>query len=107
MLWLCQIAFAGVGALTTAQLANEYRGPVLVAVLVGGLVASAMGAIVGFLSIRLGDLYVALVTLTFGLLMENLVFTLPRFVNQGLGVTLNRPSWANSDLAFTYLCLAV
>ena len=84
MLWLCQITFAGVGALTTAQLAN-HGWPVLAAVLVGGLMAAAMGAVVGFLSIRLGDLYVALVTLTFGLLMENLVFTLPTFVNRGSG----------------------
>ena len=95
MLWLCQITFAGVGALTTAQLANHYGWPVLASVLVGGIIAAAMGAIVGFLSIRLGDLYVALVTLTFGLLMENLVFTLPSFVNQGLGLTLNRPQFAS------------
>ena len=94
MLWLCQITFAGVGALTTAQLANHYGWPVLAAVVIGGIIAAAMGAIVGFLSIRLGDLYVALVTLTFGLLMENLVFTLPSFVNQGLGLTLNRPEFA-------------
>jgi branched-chain amino acid transport system permease protein len=107
MLWLCQITFAGVGALTTAQLANNHGWPVLAAAVVGGLIAMAMGAIVGFLSIRLGDLYVALVTLTFGLLMENLVFTLPSFVNQGLGLTLNRPGFVTSDLSFTYLCLAV
>jgi branched-chain amino acid transport system permease protein len=107
MLWLCQITFAGVGALTTAQLANNHGWPVLAAALVGGLIAGALGAIVGFLSIRLGDLYVALVTLTFGLLMENLVFTLPSFVNQGLGLTLNRPEFATSDRAFTYLCLTV
>ncbi len=73
----------------------------------GGLIAAAMGAIVGFLSIRLGDLYVALVTLTFGLLMENLVFTLPSFVNQGIGLTLNRPGFATTDLGYTYLCLVV
>jgi branched-chain amino acid transport system permease protein len=107
MLWLCQITFAGVGALTTAQLANHYGWPVLAGVVVGGLIAGAMGAVVGFLSIRLGDLYVALVTLTFGLLMENLVFTLPSFVNQGLGLTLNRPAFATSDRAFSYLCLVV
>ena len=107
MLWLCQITFAGVGALTTAQLANHYGWPVMAGVVVGGLIAGAMGAIVGFLSIRLGDLYVALVTLTFGLLMENLVFTLPSFVNQGLGLTLNRPSFATSDMGFSYLCLAI
>ena len=52
MLWLCQITFAGVGALTTAQLANHYGWPVLAGVVVGGLIAGAMGAIVGFLSIR-------------------------------------------------------
>ena len=107
MLWLCQITFAGVGALTTAQLANNHGWPVLLAVLAGGVVALLMGVVVGLLSIRLGDLYVALVTLTFGLLMENLVFTLPSFVNQGLGLTLNRPGFATSDRAFAYLCLVV
>ena len=107
MLWLCQITFAGVGALTTAQLANHYGWPVLAAAVVGGLIAAAIGALVGFLSIRLGDLYVALVTLTFGLLMENLVFTLPSFVNAGLGLTVNRPAFASSNLSFTYLCLVV
>ncbi|MGO9857438.1 MAG: ABC transporter permease [Acidimicrobiales bacterium] len=106
MLWLCQITFAGVGALTTAQLANNHGWPVLAAVVAGGVVALILGVIVGFLSIRLGDLYVALVTLTFGLLMENLVFTLPSFVNQGLGLNLNRPSFATTDLSYTYLCLA-
>ena len=107
MLWLCQITFAGVGAITAAQLATNHGWPVLAAAVMGGLVAAAMGAIVGFLSIRLGDLYVALVTLTFGLLMENLVFTLPTFVNQGLGLSLNRPQFASSNLSFDYLCLAV
>jgi branched-chain amino acid transport system permease protein len=107
MLWLCQITFAGVGAITAAQLATNHGWPVLAAAVMGGLVAAAMGAIVGFLSIRLGDLYVALVTLTFGLLMENLVFTLPTFVNQGLGLNVNRPEFASSNLSFDYLCLVV
>lgn len=107
MLWLCQITFAGVGALTTAQLANNQGWPVLAAVLAGGFVALILGLVVGFLSIRLGDLYVALVTLTFGLLMENLVFTLPSFVNQGLGLNLARPGFATTDRAFAYLCLVV
>jgi branched-chain amino acid transport system permease protein len=105
MLWLCQITFAGVGALTTAQLANNQGWPVLAAVVAGGLVACVIGIVVGFLSIRLGDLYVALVTLTFGILMENLVFTLPTFVNQGLGLNLSRPGFAASDVSFAYLCL--
>jgi len=107
MLWLCQITFAGVGALTTWQLAANHGWPVLLAVLAGGVIALLMGVVVGLLSIRLGDLYVALVTLTFGLLMENLVFTLPTFVNQGLGITVNPPGFASSQRAFAYLCFAV
>jgi branched-chain amino acid transport system permease protein len=107
MLWLCQITFAGVGAITAAELATNHGWPVLAAAVVGGLVAAAMGAVVGFLSIRLGDLYVALVTLTFGLLMENLVFTLPTYTNQGLGLSVNRPEFASSNLSFDYLCLGV
>jgi branched-chain amino acid transport system permease protein len=106
MIWLCQITFAGVGALTASQLATVHGWPVLAAILVGGLVALPMGLIIGFLTIRLGDLYVALVTLTFGLLMENLVFTLGIFQNQGLGVNMGRPSFAVSDEGFAYLCLA-
>ena len=43
MLWLCQITFAGVGALTTAQLANHYGWPVLAAVVIGGLLAGRHG----------------------------------------------------------------
>jgi branched-chain amino acid transport system permease protein len=105
MIWLCQITFAGVGALTASQLATNHGWPVLAAIVVGGLVALPMGLIIGFLTIRLGDLYVALVTLTFGLLMDNLVFTQGIFTNQGLGVNVARPSFALSDRAFAYVCL--
>jgi branched-chain amino acid transport system permease protein len=106
MIWLCQITFAGVGALTASQLATNHGWPVLAAIVVGGLVALPMGLIIGFLTIRLGDLYVALVTLTFGLLMENLVFTFGIFTNGGLGVNMTRPSFAVTDKAFAYVCLA-
>jgi branched-chain amino acid transport system permease protein len=63
--------------------------------------------ILGLLTIRLGNLYVALVTLTFGLLMETLVFTREQFANQGAGVAVARPSFATDDQAYTYLVLGV
>jgi branched-chain amino acid transport system permease protein len=107
MLWLSQIIFAGAGALATGQFAAVYHVPVLLAVVIGGVIAAAAGAIIGLLTIRLGDLYVALVTLTFGLLVETLVFTRNRFLQGGLGVTVNRPSFARTDLSFSYLALVV
>jgi branched-chain amino acid transport system permease protein len=105
MVWLCMATFAGVGGLATGQLATSHGWPVLAAVFMGGVIALPIGVIIGLLTIRLGTLYVALVTLTFGLLMENLVFSRNTFLNQGIGVNLNRPHFAQSDRAFTYLGL--
>ncbi len=107
MLWLSQIIFAGGGALAAGQFATTWHLPVLVAIALGGASMAVVGAVIGLLTIRLGDLYVALVTLAFGLLVETLVFTLSRFAQGGLGVTLNRPSFASSDFAFCYLALVV
>jgi branched-chain amino acid transport system permease protein len=107
MVWLCVATFAGVGAVTAAQLATIEGWPMLAAVLGGGLLTAAIGVVIGFLTIRLGNLYVALVTLTFGLLMDNLVFSANRFTVEGLGVNFHRPSFAQGDLAFTYLELAI
>jgi len=107
MLWLCQITFAGVGALTTAQLATEHGWPLLLALPMGGLVAAAMGVMIGILTIRLGNLYIALVTLTFGLLMERLIFPLDTFAQSGVGIALQRPEFASSNREFTYFALAI
>jgi branched-chain amino acid transport system permease protein len=107
MLWLSQAVFAGVGALGTAQIVTEWHLPVLLAVALAGVVAALVGAVIGLLTIRLGDLYVALATLTFGLLVEGLVFTRSRFLQGGLGVVVDRPSFATGDLRFCYLALAV
>jgi branched-chain amino acid transport system permease protein len=104
---LCQITFAGVGALTTGQLATIYHWPLAAAIIVSALLAALLGVLVGALTLRMGDLYVALVTFTFGLLMSQLVFNQDRFVNGGLGVIVNRPGWLVSDTRFTYLTIAV
>jgi branched-chain amino acid transport system permease protein len=107
MVWLCMATFAGVGGLATGQLATTHHLPVLLAIFLGGIIALPIGIVIGLLTIRLGTLYVALVTLTFGLLMENLVFSRNTFLNQGIGVNLNRPGFAQGDRAFTYLGLII
>ncbi|MFA1553475.1 ABC transporter permease [Actinomadura chokoriensis] len=106
MIWLCQITFAGLGALVSAELAASHGWPPLAAVLLGALPVVALGLIIGLLTIRLGDLYVALVTLTFGLLVQTLVFTRDRFNNYGQGVPMPRPGFAEDNRAFAYLTLA-
>ena len=106
MLWLSQIIFAGVGALGAGQFVKYWHVPVLFAIFLGAVVAGLAGALIGVLTLRLGDLYVGLVTLSFGLLVEGLIFTRPRFSQQGLGVPLNPPGFARGQLAFCYLAVA-
>ena len=104
---LCQITFAGIGALGASQLATVYGWPFGLAVLASGLLSGGIGVAIGALTLRMGELYVALTTLAFGLLMYELVFSLDRFENQGLGVPLLRPSMTLGDTAFAYLVLVV
>jgi branched-chain amino acid transport system permease protein len=107
MIWLCQITFAGGGALAGAQLATVAHWPPLAAAVAGALLMVPVGVVIGALTIRLGDLYVALVTLSFGLLCDTLIFTMDRFFQAGLGVAFPRPGFAESDRAFAYLTLGV
>jgi branched-chain amino acid transport system permease protein len=107
MIWLSQIIFAGAGALGTAQFVIGWHLPVLVAIVPSALVAAAVGAVMALLTVRLGDLYVGLVTLSFGLLVETLVFTRLRFAQDGLGVVVSRPGFARSDFVLAYLALGV
>jgi branched-chain amino acid transport system permease protein len=107
MISLCQISFAGIGGLTAAQVNSTYHLPVLLGVAVGGLLAGAGGLIVGLLTVRMGNLYAALATLTFGLLLSSIVFQLNVFLQYGAGVTVSRPSFALSNTALTYFTLAL
>ncbi len=111
MLSLCQITFAGVGGVMTAQFATEVGMSVFVAVLLGGLVAVPFGLLVALPALRLGDLYLALATLGFGLLMDNLFFAQSRFDQLGAGVEVPRPLLGTikfgNDTAFFYLLAVV
>jgi branched-chain amino acid transport system permease protein len=107
MIWLCQATFAGCGAIATAQLATNHGWNPLLAVFVGGLIATPVGVIIGLLTIRLGNLYVALVTLTFGLLAETLIFTRNIFYADGVGVSVSRPGFLSGNESFAYFALAV
>jgi branched-chain amino acid transport system permease protein len=107
MIWLCQITFAGVGAVMTAQLATRHGWPLLLALVASGALAAVGGAAIGLLTIRLGDLYVALATMTFALLMSTLVFTLQIFSQFGVGVSVAPPSFASSSTGFAYFATVV
>ena len=88
---LCQVTLAGIGAFGAARLASEAGWPVWLAILAGAVIAVPFGLLVALPSLRIGDLYLALLTLGFALLVEQLVWIRPEYDNFGAGVILDRP----------------
>jgi branched-chain amino acid transport system permease protein len=105
MVWLCQITFAGGGAVLAAELVGRWGWPPLAAVIVSALLIVPVGVVIGLLTIRLGNLYVALVTLTFGSLVQTLILTQDPFYNFGSGQPMPRPGFAQGNAAFAFLTL--
>ncbi|HWO94734.1 MAG TPA: ABC transporter permease, partial [Dehalococcoidia bacterium] len=108
---LCQVTFAGIGAVAAAQLSTEYDWPVALAMLGGGVAAVPFGIVVAGLAVRLEGLYLALATLAFALLMDNLVFPIERFSQHASGVAMDRPAIGgyafDTDVRYYYLLLAI
>lgn len=71
---LCQMTFAAVGA-TTAARALGAGVPWPLAVLLGGLVAVPIGALLAIPAIRLSGVYLAIATFGFGLVVQRLFYS--------------------------------
>jgi len=91
MISLCQITLAGIGAFAAARLAAEAGWPVWLAILAGAVFAVPFGLLVALPSLRIGDLYLALLTIGFALLVEQFVWTRNEYENFGAGVQIARP----------------
>ncbi|HEY2214102.1 MAG TPA: ABC transporter permease [Acidimicrobiales bacterium] len=96
---LCQFSFVGVGAFTAGHLAGAHGQHFLFAVLIGMLLAAPLGIIVGLVSLRLSGLYLALATLAFALIMDNVVFNRSDVSGGLTGITVPRPHFFG--LSFT------
>jgi branched-chain amino acid transport system permease protein len=59
-------AFFGIGAYTTAIMATRFGLPGIVGLVAGGLIAGALGAVIGYVSLRIRGPQFAILTLGFG-----------------------------------------
>ena len=104
---LCQAAFAAIGAAAFAQFMSELHLPWLLALLLGGLVVVPVAALLALPAIRLSGLFLALATLGFGLMVEQLLYPRSFFFTQtGVGREMPRPSGFESDTSYYYVVLA-
>jgi len=108
---LCQFTFVGVGALTVGHLVSGGGNAFIPAALLGAAIAIPLGIIVGLPSLRLSPLFLALATLAFALVMDDVVFV-RRDISGGLtGINVGNPSLLgfhfDSTVRFYYLAFGV
>jgi ABC-type branched-subunit amino acid transport system ATPase component/branched-subunit amino acid ABC-type transport system permease component len=110
---LCQLAFAAVGAAAFGHFAADHM-PWLLALVLATLVAAPVGALIAIPAVRVSGVFLALATLGFGILMEQVFY--PRgilFGDNPLGLTDPRPNFSiggwnlSSDTGFYYVILIV
>jgi ABC-type branched-subunit amino acid transport system ATPase component/branched-subunit amino acid ABC-type transport system permease component len=103
---LCQAAFAAIGATTMGHLTVGFGLPWGLALLLAGLTAVPVGAFIAIPAIRLPGVFLALATFGFGVTMEQMGYPLwIMFGSSSLGQAVNRPSFAQGDIAYYYLAL--
>ena len=72
---LSHAAFLAIGAYTAALLANHLDMPFWITLPAGGLVSAATGMLVGIPCLRLKGLYLAMATMSFGVMVEYVLIT--------------------------------
>ncbi len=108
---LCQIAFAAIGASSLSHFAVGFGLPWLPAVLLAGLAAVPMGALIAIPAARLPPLFLALATFGFGIVVQDWGYSTSwMFGNSGQGGLRDpRPSlwgsWLSSDTGYYYVVL--
>jgi ABC-type branched-subunit amino acid transport system permease subunit len=107
---LCHIAFAAVGASTAAR-AVSVGFPWPLAVLLGGLVAIPIGALLAIPAIRLSGVYLAIATFGFGLVMQRLFYATIFMFGGTFAIRSPRPHFGvlrtHTDVGYYHVVLAV
>ncbi|SHJ29210.1 branched-chain amino acid transport system permease protein [Desulfatibacillum alkenivorans DSM 16219] len=104
-------AFFAVGAYTSAILTGKYSIPFLLALPASGVAGAAAGLVVGLPALRLKGLYLAIATMGFGFIVEEIIVQWESVTNSVNGLMVTRPVIGpisfQSDKSYYYLVLAV
>ena len=87
---LCHAAFFGVGAYATAILTHKVGLPYLLSLPLGALLTTAIGAAAAVPALRLKNLYLAIATLGFGVVLQKIIFEWRSLTGGGGGLALDR-----------------
>lgn len=101
-------AFLGIGAYASGLLATNLGLPLWVTLPCAVLIAGAVGALVALVSLRLGGVYLAIVTLAFAEIMRLVVLNWTSFTRGPMGLHVPKPHMPGDfDLAYYYMVLLI
>ncbi len=103
-------AFLGVGAYAQAALTSA-GVPALVALATAGLIAAAVGMVVGLPALRVKGIYLAIATLAFGFIVEEVFARWESVTGGNAGIHVKAPDVLgvklDTDTSFYFACLVV
>jgi ABC-type branched-subunit amino acid transport system permease subunit len=100
-------AFMGIATFAAAHFVSGLGLPMWIALPLGALAAVPAGVLVGLLAVRLHGLFLALVTLAFAFMAQQLFFSDPRISGGEGGIAVPRPAGATGTTALYFLVLVV
>jgi len=100
---LCHASFFGVGAYATAILTQKAGLPYLLSLFLGAVLTTAIGALAAVPALRLKNIYLAIATLGFGVVLQKIIFEWRSLTGGGSGLALTAPSIAGYELGATGL----
>ena len=86
LLSLCQAGFIAIGAYTTAVMMNAFNTGFWETMLLSGLVAAMFGMLIGIPTLRLRGDYLAIATLGFGEIVQNVIMNWDSVTNGPMGI---------------------
>ena len=98
--------FFGIGAFAAAYSLTVRGVPFAATFAVAILASAAFALLLGIAALRITGLYLALITLVFGLTLEGSLFEVGEFTNGGAGQPAERPEFLFDDGRFYLFCLA-
>jgi branched-chain amino acid transport system permease protein len=100
-------AFLGVGAFASGYALTELGMPFGAAMVLAGIVGAVAALVLGGVALRVTGLYLALVTIAFGLFAQETLFNIRFLTGGGAGQPAPRPAFFEGDVAYAYLCIGV
>ncbi|HEV2889275.1 MAG TPA: branched-chain amino acid ABC transporter permease [Frankiaceae bacterium] len=99
--------FVGAGAFAAAYMLTVREVPFVAAILVAVLVGAVFALLLGFAALRITGLYLSLITLVFGITLQESLFQQPDLTNGGAGQPAFRPEALIEPSRYFYFGLAI